>query len=605
MATGGIFTIITNDGKQDRMLMATALLHERLRSINAFKQGANGGAADALQNLPTLLDIEKTHVLFTNAHFKPFAAIGFEYNKVSPTGAAALGKTGVQFSIPQFGDFFHDMCGHAVLTQPTLTSTATTDSNAPLMRWCAFPGEALFQQVQMEVNGNPLDSYTFHATNMFREYRVAPNKILGWNRCMGQEEPQQGWVDQPNWALSGVTAAGVTTRMVSNVSKGAQTPTGQKDQAAAGNLELFIPLLFWFNKDVRLAIPSVAIPYGQRYINVNIASLAKLCNVYPRGAGTWDVPLGTVTDTGGASLSKLELYINNIFVNPEVHKIYIKRIGFSLIRVHRQQTYSCNTASGEILLQSLKWPIEYLFVGMKVTSYFDVDSATARNLDKWNTFSVVTDETSTTVGQQVLQKSVLVQSGITVSVASTTGALTLGTGGLAQALVAGDTVQIAGCFFSVLTGAAAAATTGAVLAPPPAATFTGTSANSFVVDLLGLQSTTRNFANTVDTVGIRAHGISIYDKYATKFYNAYTSYHYGGPNLNTPTDTGLVFIPFCLYPGTYQPSGHINVSRAREFYLDYTSSVVSTGTPCTLVVIASAINFLLISDGSAVLRYST
>ena len=33
MATGGIFTIITNDGKQDRMLMATALLHERLRAI--------------------------------------------------------------------------------------------------------------------------------------------------------------------------------------------------------------------------------------------------------------------------------------------------------------------------------------------------------------------------------------------------------------------------------------------------------------------------------------------------------------------------------------------------------------------------------------------
>jgi len=71
MATGGIFTIITNDGKQDRMLMATALLHERLRAINAFKHSQNasmGGRADDLKNLPTLLDIEKTHILFTNAH---------------------------------------------------------------------------------------------------------------------------------------------------------------------------------------------------------------------------------------------------------------------------------------------------------------------------------------------------------------------------------------------------------------------------------------------------------------------------------------------------------------------------------------------------------
>lgn len=63
MATAGIFTIITNDGKQDKMLMATALLHERLRAINAFKLSQHGGRPDDLVNLPTLLDIEKTHVL--------------------------------------------------------------------------------------------------------------------------------------------------------------------------------------------------------------------------------------------------------------------------------------------------------------------------------------------------------------------------------------------------------------------------------------------------------------------------------------------------------------------------------------------------------------
>lgn len=78
MATGGIFTIITNDGKQDRMLMATALLHDRLASIHAAKLDANvkaygsGIAKDDVRNLPSLLDIEKTHILFTNAHFKPY-----------------------------------------------------------------------------------------------------------------------------------------------------------------------------------------------------------------------------------------------------------------------------------------------------------------------------------------------------------------------------------------------------------------------------------------------------------------------------------------------------------------------------------------------------
>ena len=48
---------------------------------------------------------------------------------------------------------------------------------------------------------------------------------------------------------------------------------------------------------------------------------------------------------------------------------------------------------------------------------------------------------------------------------------------------------------------------------------------------------------------------------------------------------------------TYQPSGHINVSRAREFYLQFASSYCASGTPCDLLVLAKAINFLLISDG--------
>ena len=64
-------------------------------------------------------------------------------------------------------------------------------------------------------------------------------------------------------------------------------------------------------------------------------------------------------------------------------------------------------------------------------------------------------------------------------------------------------------------------------------------------------------------------------------------------------------INFCLYPGTYQPSGHINVSRAREFYLQYDSSYVTSSDAAELIVNAVAINFLLISDGSATLRYAT
>ncbi len=56
--------------------MATELLNQRIQDISCAR------AKSGLDPTPTLSDIEKTHVLFVNAHFKPFASIGFEYNRV-------------------------------------------------------------------------------------------------------------------------------------------------------------------------------------------------------------------------------------------------------------------------------------------------------------------------------------------------------------------------------------------------------------------------------------------------------------------------------------------------------------------------------------------
>jgi len=60
-----------------------------------------------------------------------------------------------------------------------------------------------------------------------------------------------------------------------------------------------------------------------------------------------------------------------------------------------------------------------------------------------------------------------------------------------------------------------------------------------------------------------------------------------------------------LFPRSYQPSGHLNISRARETYLKWNSTYISSTSPVDFIIVAVAINFLLITDGSAVLRYST
>jgi hypothetical protein len=639
MATGGIFTLITNDGKQDKMLMASDLLSQRLANIQAAR-AANPAITDPT---PTLLDIEKTHILFTNAHFKPFAAIGFEYNKTASTsGNTQLGSQ-VTFSIPQFGDFFHDMVVYVKLNQPVLTTTATNVSDQPLMRWCPWPGERLLQTVQFSVNGNPLDNYQATDMNFHRKLTVQPNKLLGWNRCVGQEEPETGFISQPNWAYSGVNPANITRRIATTTYSGDQTPTGQKPTNVFK--EMLIPLLFWCNRDVRLSVPSVAIPYGQRFIILTLAQGNQLVDMVPRGLGDY-----TAANIGGTlnytnMLADIQLYINNIFVNPEVHNIFIKRIGFTLIRVHRQQTYSANNATDSILLQNLKWPIETLFVGMQIAAYNSNDPVLNRTyLTKWERFSQITDVVCTTQGwlsgQTTLKNPALplVASTLNLSAASpallrltTNSSWSIGANNF-QGIAEGDlitfnlttgntTPPVAGTFTAEVSKVQPdgdVSTLGYIEFKQLVSTFTtllGTTSN--VVITVGTtvsvsstlaaeqSSVVHTVQPTLDCVTIQAHGIPIYNNFISKFYSAYTQYHYGGSNINVSEDAGVLMIPFNLYPGTYQPSGHINVSRAREFYINYTSSVISTGNVGNLVVSASAINFLLISDGSAVLRYST
>lgn len=263
----------------------------------------------------------------------------------------------------------------------------------------------------------------------------------------------------------------------------------------------------------------------------------------------------------------------------------------------------------ELHLQQLKWPIEYLMVQAKVRDYTapSTDAKRREHLDVWDKNSVVTTQTYNVAGQSVLKSQQLATLAAgTTGVTITTGVLT-GTAELAVTVAPGDILKIGGKTFIVSVGAAAGdPVTSVTVSPGPAVAVTAAT-GAELLTLQGTEIQTKRLTPILDTISVKAHGIDIYKEMPAGFFNAYTTYHYGGQNINAPSDPGSLFIPFCLYPGTYQPSGHINVSRAREFYLYYTSAYQDANPDVVLwmVVLASAINFLLISDGSAVLRYST
>ena len=833
MSTAGVFSLIVNDGKSDRMIHASKLLYQRIQDIMFMrtKQGRD-------DITPSLIDLERTHIIYVNAHFKPFAAIGFEYNKVMPqSGGVSLGGS-VTFSIPQFGDFFHDMVCRVKIDKatgnigllPTQSSTSTDQttnifplnngnysynivdtnrnvlvagvSTAPttqtktyrnFVRYCEFPGNRLFSLVKFDVNGNPLDEYDQYVPTMLEKFTVPTIKRPGYNTLVGQQNVLQGVgnlrsnvvydsdSNQPaqnqyatfgattyaanatyntptgitsfdsvqssktvavytpvdnsnNTVVGGFPSSGVASLSMSagelsnttidNVGNVTSTTSGinkynydvaqnvcgyvngpQTPKPSQPPLEVWNKLRFWFNDDVRLSIPSVSIPYGQRFITINLNDADNLLsespsiflesvqkvNVLPtittsvtsippstfndtlsllfngtfvsgaQGAsnftfsssggsgtgtftlnqiqyvGTTEIALGdgatnyrnvtassVITTTGvlppvnyifmvnysnnitltttssttavitcsnslynmrvllaitsgtttnlltlsptatstqtqaapsqeiktytpiynkfGVTAPKvlaMELYVNNIFVNPEIHDIFIRRIGFALIRVYRQQKSTVSKTNMELLLSSLKWPIEYMFVGFQPifnqkAATMSAGLITGGNVNTWRDWHRMTRQLETTDGNLNISET------------------------------------------------------------------------AYNYSAIGEVSPYKyyNTIATVDSLSVVSHGIKLYDTFSDIFFNNYQPYHFG-EKINTPEDPGAFFINFALFPGSYQPSGHLNISRARETYLNFNSSYCSTKTPCCAIIVAIAINFILISDGSCCLRYST
>jgi hypothetical protein len=783
MSCGGVFKLVANDGKADRMILATLLLNQRIKDIMIARRSA--GKADFT---PTLPDLERTHILYMNAHFKPYAAIGFEYNKIKPqSGTPTLG-TQMTFSIPQFGDFFYDMVCHIVLptisgspvnfpsTPPALwdpvDATPTTANNpffpsgAPtvltgsfvvknmtssyggcilsggdysssqqsatpptvkdgamavcvcgvlqyafvdcfgvefptdpttglptskvnnFVRYCEYPGNFVVASAKFDVNGNPLDQYDQYVSIMQEKYWITPNKRVGYNRLVGQQNPIQGQgglisasvidveyviptstttggsitstdtkQNSATVALSSTVAGTPSTapssgktsttalnaQSAKDVVNPKETNQGQTDYSQSmlfftngpqtpkqtqPPLDLWIKLNFWFNTNVSLAVPSVSIPFGQRFITINLAAAqgssqgGNLIYEYPAAFlrttftydadqpwlavtaestlnttvinyYSWSAENGYLTPNGSGSTGSTnspsdskpyppntnfpgitfptvvpqitninsnvtaELYINNIFVNPEIHDIYIKRIGFSLIRVFREQIQSVSSGSlSDILLSQLKWPIEYMFIALQPAW----NTNTTYNTNAWRDWHRMTKQINS------LPSSTLLSNHYSQGVSA------YGT----PAPVGGETAPVTNTSNVTITQEAVNSVQYWIPVP------------------------------TIDTMSITSHGIQLFDNLPSNFYNTYMPYNFGTPMMNTPDDLGVMFVTFALYPGNYQPSGHLNISRARETYVNITSTYVSqTNGKVTFIAVAIAINFLLISDGSAVLRYST
>lgn len=512
MSIGGVFQLITNDGIQDKLIMATDKLRERIKEIGCKKlkelrQLYPGKTDQQLLQMdtgwmPSLTAIEKTHIVFINSSFKPFVAMAFEYSKTMPTGGSApkLGNL-MSFTLPVYGEFVNDAVVYVKLDN--FQAVLPADK----VRYVEMIGHRIFKKTSFKLAQCELDSYTPEKYNIHWQYKVPVGKEDGWLRNIGQEVPKQGFL-----------TADPTNDEVREYRWFGDGP--QTFRSVQPALELWIPLLFWF-KDIQTALPNFLFPQGQTNIDIDLESEANLV-AYANYSNTQNAVYTPPTIVDCA------LYVNHIFLLPELHKIFVAKFGFQLIRVTKAvNEIPLQTSSGGVLLQAIKWPVESLFIAFRPVANYS-------NSQRWHRNTIIT------------QKSVK------------------------EAVVTGvATIQVNNALYYEETP-------------------------------------------VVSSLELRAHDIVIHPKLPPAFYNSYIPTRFGA-NIKTPRDLGWYLMNFNANPGDYQPSGHFNISRERELNLYYESAIdpntyqpyIRIDNPIKLIVVAECLNFLLVQNNSAILRFAT
>ena len=356
MSAGAAFNLILKDDRFDKYFTMTSYLQDRINQIKAKRKASGETIVE-----PTFADIERTHKLYILGGYKPYVALASEYVRVSASGdgSSAVSTAGgtLDFKFPAYGHFTSDMVVHikfsAIGTQLTDTTLIGGPSAppAPFLRYCALPGVRLFRRVILRSGSTSIDDYTPEDVVSRSKFFIGANHRQGWERCMGQQEQREATF----------YGNGFTGSMLYR--DGPQTPKQYQE-----SFDLFIPLQFWFCDDMSSALFNEMIPNTQRQIVCELAPLRDIVQALIPGVSSNPlIPTGmTPTELPFQRLAiRAELYVNSVCVNPEIYDIFASRCTAKLIRVHRRHTLTFSNPLESFLLNNLKFPLEYLMVGVR------------------------------------------------------------------------------------------------------------------------------------------------------------------------------------------------------------------------------------------------
>ncbi len=131
----------------------------------------------------------------------------------------------------------------------TLEATLPATTNAQSARWTDDVGHHLIKQVEVEIGGQLIDRHYADWLEIWAQLSVPASKKQGYRQMIGQDARDQ--LGQP-LGLQAVTGVAQTAR------------------------KLYIPLQFWFCRNIGLALPLIALQYHEVKVNIQFETSANL-----------------------------------------------------------------------------------------------------------------------------------------------------------------------------------------------------------------------------------------------------------------------------------------------------------------------------------------
>ncbi len=177
------------------------------------------------------------------------------------------------------------------VTLPNLVSGANATNT---IRWVNNVGHYLMRQVEVEIGGQLIDRHYDDWLEIWAQLTVPADKRLGYRHMIGQDlRAADGAAQTP----AAAPAANGSTPFLQG---GATSPDGGGIVTLTGR-KVFVPLQFWFCRNVGLALPLIALQYHEVKVNITFNSVD-------------DLALGT--GTRGA-LTDAQLWVDYIYLDTD------------------------------------------------------------------------------------------------------------------------------------------------------------------------------------------------------------------------------------------------------------------------------------------------